>query len=71
MTGYFGAAAERATKSGGKPGISFLKLRDGRCRFPLGEAAEPALRFCGAETQPPSPYCSECRRIAYVSSAKR
>jgi hypothetical protein len=46
-------------------GVRFLKLRAGQCRFPLGASMAPAERFCGEPASIGSPYCPDCRRIAY------
>lgn len=54
-----------------KKGIPFEKLRDGRCKFPLGSTDQIAARFCGAATPQGSPYCEHCRQLAYVPSVRR
>ncbi len=55
----------------GRVGISFIDLREGRCKFPLGSINEPPTRFCGAPTAIGEPYCPACGRIAYVPSSRR
>ncbi len=52
-------------------GIRFMKLREGQCKFPLGSLYDPPERFCGETTPIGAPYCRECRRIAYVRTARR
>jgi hypothetical protein len=54
-----------------QPGIAFLELSQGRCKFPFGRQDEPATRFCGANTPPGSPYCLKCRGIVYASRRAR
>lgn len=53
------------------PGISFMALREGRCKFPLGNRDEPATRFCGETAAVGSVYCSKCRRIVYAQKARK
>ncbi len=62
---------ESAHESPRRPGISFKGLRKGLCKFPLGAMGEPATRFCGAEAPEGSPYCQDCRQIAYIRNARR
>ncbi len=52
-------------------GIPFKALREGLCKFPLGAMDETVTRFCGAEAPVGSPYCQDCRKIAYVRNARR
>lgn len=49
-------------------GVSFKDLREGLYKFPLGAIDEAAMRFCGAEAAPGSPWRW---RIAYVLSSRR
>ncbi len=56
---------------GHRKGISFLKLREGLCKFPLGALDEPVTRFCGAPAREASPYCEHCRQLAYVPNVRR
>ncbi len=48
-----------------EPGIGFEELREGRCKFPLGEFDTPAVRFCGDVTPPGSVYCLRHQSLAY------
>lgn len=47
--------------------IEFMQLRDGVCKFPIGEIKDESLRFCGAPADSGTgrPYCSYCIQIAY------
>ncbi len=54
-----------------QPGVSFLELREGLCKRPLGGKDEPPARFCGALTPPDSPYCQDCKKIIYSQAGKR
>lgn len=49
------------------PGVSFLKLREGMCKFPLGSLREPASRFCGEPTEIGVVYCEKCRHRAFMA----
>ncbi len=63
--------AVSAHESRRRPGISFKGLRKGLCKFPLGAMDEPATHFWGTEAPEGSPYCQDCRRIAYFRNARR
>lgn len=52
-------------------GVSFMELREGRCKFPPGSLGDPTERFCGELATIGSPYCPDCRRIVYVPNARR
>ncbi len=54
-----------------QPGVSFLELREGLCKRPLGDKDEPPTRFCGAPAPPGSPYCQDCKKILYSQIARR
>jgi GcrA cell cycle regulator len=54
-----------------RAGLSFMGLRPGTCRYPLGGPTEPALRYCGAPTPLGSPYCLACAKIAYRAAPPR
>ncbi|MEJ1974838.1 MAG: GcrA family cell cycle regulator [Acetobacteraceae bacterium] len=40
--------------------------RIGDCCWPLGEPGTVTFHFCGCETEPGKPYCTEHAKIAYV-----
>lgn len=37
---------------------SVAMIRNGRCRFPIGDPIEPDFRFCFEATDPGRPYCA-------------
>lgn len=53
------------------PGIEFVDLREGRCRFPLGGINDPPERFCGAPAEIGTAYCPECQKKAYSRQERR
>ena len=48
-----------------------MDLREGMCRFPLGDPATPAFRFCGARANEGLPYCPYHAQIAYQPATER
>ncbi len=62
MAGIF---TTRGRREPFQPGVSFIEMREGLCKLPLGAKDDPPLRFCGEPTQPGSVYCPQCRAIAY------
>ena len=65
------AIAEYKHQDAKQPGVSFMQIREGRCKFPLGRIDEPPLRFCGKPTVIGLPYCTNCQRIVYVPKPRR
>lgn len=51
--------------------ITLLELRDGVCRYPIGDPRAGAFAFCGAKTQPGKVYCGHCVCVAYETPAQR
>lgn len=48
-------------------GLAFMDVGFNDCRYPVGEAREGTLLFCGARTMSPGlPYCEICHKIVYV-----
>ncbi len=68
MAGIFTTRSKRGPP---QPGVSFMEMREGLCKRPLGGPTDPATRFCGAPAQPGSPYCPECRMIVYRAEPRR
>jgi len=51
--------------------ITLLELREGLCRWPLGDPRSESFGFCGAPNEPGKSYCPHCARIAYDSPTHR
>lgn len=55
-----------------KPRILFednqavLNLKQGECKFPLGDVAKKDFAFCSEEVRPGSPYCPSHHKLCYV-----
>jgi GcrA cell cycle regulator len=50
---------------------STLELREGKCRWPIGDPGTPDFFFCGGKTSEGLPYCGYHSRIAYQPAADR
>jgi GcrA cell cycle regulator len=50
---------------------STLELREGKCRWPIGDPSTPDFFFCGGKTIEGLPYCGYHSRIAYQPAADR
>lgn len=48
--------------------VNFFDLRDGMCKFAIGDSKKKTLRFCGApaNSEKNRTYCKHCYGIAYV-----
>lgn len=53
-----------------KPVQQAPKGRVKPCEWPIGEPASTGFHFCGAESVPGKPYCSEHCQLAYVPAPK-
>ena len=51
--------------------VTIMELREGMCRWPIGDPTSPEFRFCGARADIGSPYCTQHARIAYQPAADR
>jgi GcrA cell cycle regulator len=51
--------------------LTLLDLREGDCRFPLGDPRGAAFAFCGSPTEAGKPYCPHCAGVAYDTPAQR
>lgn len=51
--------------------LTLLELREGDCKFPLGDPRVGEFAFCGAPTAPGKVYCGHCARTAYETPAQR
>ena len=52
-------------------GVTIMELREGMCRFPLGDPTTPEFRFCGTQAIMGLPYCPYHAQIAYQPAAER
>ena len=52
-------------------GVTIMELREGVCRWPLGDPTTPAFRYCGARAVEGLPYCSHHAQLAYQPAAER
>jgi GcrA cell cycle regulator len=50
---------------------STLELREGKCRWPIGDPSTPDFFFCGGKTSEGLPYCGYHSRIAYQPATDR
>jgi len=48
-----------------------LTLREGMCKWPIGDPADTEFRFCGRSTRPGGAYCEAHAQMAYQPQAKR
>ncbi len=54
-----------------REGLTIMELREGMCRWPLGDPTRPEFRYCGAHALAGLPYCSHHAQIAYIPTAER
>jgi len=52
-------------------GVTIMELREGMCRWPLGDPTTPEFRYCGARAVEGLPYCPHHAQIAYQPAAER
>ncbi len=46
-------------------GVKLTELREGTCRWPLGDPKDENFRFCGCDSVVGMPYCEHHARMAY------
>ncbi|HSP25319.1 MAG TPA: GcrA family cell cycle regulator [Saliniramus sp.] len=51
--------------------VTIMDLREGMCRWPIGDPTSPDFRFCGASAYTGVPYCDHHSQLAYQPSADR
>jgi len=51
--------------------ISLLELREGDCKFPIGDLRKAGFGFCGHPSLPFKPYCAEHSAVAYQVEHRR
>src|SRR5215213_1085709 len=52
-------------------GVTIMELREGVCRWPLGDPTTPAFRYCGARAAEGLPYCAHHAQMAYQPATER
>jgi GcrA cell cycle regulator len=50
---------------------SILTLREGMCRWPIGDPGEEEFHFCGRKSSTGVPYCEHHSRMAYQPVQRR
>ena len=51
--------------------VGIMDLRDGVCRWPVGDPLKPGFAYCGANCDPGRTYCVEHSALAYQPSIER
>lgn len=51
--------------------VTIMELREGMCRWPLGDPATPDFRYCGGRSDIGAPYCMHHARMAYQPAQDR
>lgn len=51
--------------------VTIMDLREGMCRWPVGDPTSPDFHFCGARSEIGSPYCEHHAQIAYQPADRR
>jgi GcrA cell cycle regulator len=51
--------------------VTIMDLREGMCRWPIGDPSTSEFRFCGAGTYTGATYCEHHAQMAYQPSAER
>lgn len=59
---------EPARKPDGR--VTLIDLRNGMCRWPIGDPREDSFHYCGADADIPSSYCVAHRKVAYLPSRR-
>jgi GcrA cell cycle regulator len=52
-------------------GVTITELREGMCRWPMGDPTTPEFRYCGGHAVTGLPYCSHHAQIAYQPMTDR
>ncbi len=51
--------------------VTIMELREGTCRWPLGDPAHAGFSYCGAQAVTGLPYCAHHAQVAYQPSTER
>ena len=54
-----------------KRGANILALTERMCKWPVGDPRDSDFHFCGHQTAPGMPYCTEHASLAYQPQKKR
>jgi GcrA cell cycle regulator len=52
-------------------GLTIMELREGMCRWPMGDPTKPEFRYCGSHGVVGLPYCTHHAQIAYQPTSER
>src|SRR5215210_7113136 len=52
-------------------GVTIMELREGVCRWPLGDPTTAEFRYCGARAVEGLPYCAHHAQMAYQPATER
>lgn len=51
-------------------GVQLVELKEGMCRWPVGDPKEEGFKFCGGKSAEGMPYCDHHCRVAYQVNTK-
>jgi GcrA cell cycle regulator len=51
--------------------VTIMELKEGLCKWPMGDPTHDEFRYCGAQGTAGAPYCSYHSRVAYQPPADR
>lgn len=51
--------------------VTIMELREGMCRWPLGDPSTPDFRYCGGRSDIAATYCAAHARMAYQPAQDR
>lgn len=51
--------------------VTIMELREGMCRWPLGDPSTPDFRYCGGRSDITATYCAAHARMAYQPAQDR
>ena len=51
--------------------VDLVDLKEGQCRWPIGDPTDPEFHFCGRDANDGAPYCEYHTRVAYQPAQPR
>ncbi|MGL4496538.1 MAG: GcrA family cell cycle regulator [Beijerinckiaceae bacterium] len=51
--------------------VTIMELKEGLCKWPMGDPTQDAFRYCGANCDIGTPYCTYHARVAYQPPSDR